>query len=229
MPSRAALEKLYSASWSAPMLARAETGGTDQRLARCYAARLLQSLSLADFNGRRILELGAGRGEMLTALRERGAEACGVEPFGYEFLRQRNFAVYRSLEDLPPSLLFDGAVSLDVVEHLARPWHELAVLGGRLRPGGFLYLSTLNTRGLNALLTRSRWRELRKDGHLLFFNAASMRRVLSCAGFESVRRLRWHVAYHDSAFRRAIDFVLQSAGLDGGLRFLARTAEGSAG
>jgi SAM-dependent methyltransferase len=159
---------------------------------------------------------------MLVALAERGAEACGVEPFGYEHLRERKLPAYRRLRDLPPGALFDGAVCLDVVEHLARPWEELAALGRRLKPGAFLYLSTLNTRGLNALLSGPRWREFSKEGHLLFFNAPTLRRVLSTAGFEGLRRLCWHVAYHRNPFRRALDCALQSLGLDGGLRFLGR-------
>ncbi len=225
-PGNEELEGLYAASWSAPMQARAQTGGTDERLARCYVARLLQSLGLPDLEGRRILEFGAGRGEMLTALQELGAVACGVEPYGYEYLKQRKFTVYRRLQDLPPGRLFDGAVAVDVVEHLARPWQDLAALAGMLRPGGFLYLSTLNIRGLNALLSGSRWREFRKQGHLLFFNASTLQRVISAAGFEGLRRLRWHVVYHRNPLRRALDFVLQSAGLDGGLRFLGRRPAG---
>jgi SAM-dependent methyltransferase len=218
------LHELYAASWSAPMTACTETGGTDERLARLYVARLLQALGIANLDGLSILELGAGRGAMLSALRERGATACGVEPFGFEFLRERNFTVYRRLQDLPPGLLFDGAVAVDVVEHLARPWQDLAALGNLLRPGGFLYLSTLNSKGLNALLSGSRWREFRKDGHLLFFTASTLQRVLLSAGFGALRRLRWHVVYHTSPFRRAVDFVLQSLGLDGALRFLGRTS-----
>ncbi len=219
-PGGEELAGLYAASWSAPGRARAQTGGTDQRLARCYAARLLGSLGLPDLEGRRILELGAGKGAMLTALQECGALACAVEPYGYEYLRQRKFTVYRRLQDLPPGRLFDGAVAVDVVEHLARPWEELAALAGRLRPGGFLYVSTLNTRGLNALLSGPRWREFRKEGHLLFFKAATLRRVMHAGGFAGLRRLRWHVRYHRHPLRRALDFALQSAGLDGGLRFL---------
>jgi SAM-dependent methyltransferase len=225
VPRAEELEALYTASWSAPAQARAQTGGTDLRLARIYATRLLRSLGILDFGGRRILELGAGRGEMLTALGERGAIAWGVEPFGYDFLRQRGFTAFRRLRDLPPGLIFDGAVTVDVVEHLQRPWQDLAALGQRLRPGGFLYLSTLNTRGLNALLSGPRWREFRKDGHLLFFNAPIMRRVLATGGFKRLRRLRWQVVYHRNPVRRAMDSVLQAVGLDGGLRFLGCTPE----
>jgi SAM-dependent methyltransferase len=223
VPRAEELEALYAASWSAPVQARAQTGGTDLRLARIYVARLLRSLGIPDFGGRKILELGAGRGEMLTALGERGAIAWGVEPFGYDFLRRRGFAAFRRLRDLPPGLLFDGAVTVDVVEHLERPWQDLAALGLRLRPGGFLYLSTLNIRGLNALLSGPRWREFHKDGHLLFFNAPIMRRVLATAGFKRLRRLRWQVVYHRNPVRRAMDSVLQASGLDGGLRFLGCT------
>jgi SAM-dependent methyltransferase len=216
------LAELYAASWSAPATARAETGGTTDRLARLYVARLLRTLGLARLDGLRILDFGAGRGEMLAALRDRGADVCGLERFGYDFLRERGFAVYRSLADVPPGLRFDGAVSVDVVEHLAWPWDDLAALGASLQPGAFLYVATMNARGLNAMLSGPRWRELLKAGHLVFFTAATLRAALRAAGFGAARRLRWRIPYPAGALRGALYWVLQALGLDGELRFVAR-------
>ncbi len=223
-PGAEELERLYARSWSDPQTARAETGGTTERLARLYVARLLKTLGLGSAGGLKVLEYGAGRGEMLAALRDKGAEVWGVEPFGAGELRRRGFAVYAGLQEVPRDMRFDGVVTVDVVEHVARPWEELATLKGLLRPGGFLYVSTMNAHGLNALLSRSRWREVRKHGHLFFFTPSTLRRVLRECRFETARRLRWHVRYHTSWPRKAFDLVLQSLGLDGEIRFLARSA-----
>ncbi len=225
-PEAEELAALYADSWSTPRIARAETGGTTGQLARAYVALLQQTLGLTDFAGLRILDLGAGRGEMAEALRERKAQVCAVEPFGFELLRRKKIQVVRSLADLPPGLRFDGAVAVDVVEHLARPWSDLAALRGSLREGAFLYVSTMNAHGLNAVLSGARWRELLKPGHLVFFTAATLRAALRAAGFATVRRLRWQVAHYTGALRAARHRMLQALGLDGELRVIARDGAG---
>jgi len=221
-PADGALEKLNTASWSVPAAARAETGGTTDRLARLYAACLAHALGAERLDGLRILEFGAGRGEFLAALCANGAEVCAVEPYGCDLLLRRGFEAYPSLGDLPRGQPLDGVVTVDVIEHLARPWEDLAAMRDLLKPGGFLYVSTMNARGLNAMLSRSRWREIRKEGHLLFFTAETLQRVFTAAGFDAPQRLRWRIPYHMSALRGALDFALQTLSLDGELRFLAR-------
>lgn len=222
LPGGGTLERLYTASWSAPVAARFETGGTTDRLARLYAARLAHALGAKRLDGLRILEFGAGRGEFLAALHANGADVCAIEPYGCDLLLRRGFEAYRSLGDLPGGQPFDGVITVDVVEHLARPWEDLAALRGLLKPEGFLYVSTLNAGGLNALLSRSRWREIRKEGHLLFFTVETLQRVLVSAGFDVPQRLRWRIPYHSSVLRRILDFALQALSLDGELRLLAR-------
>jgi SAM-dependent methyltransferase len=223
VPSHDDLTHLYTKSWSEPDSNRAETGGTDLMVARVFARRLASSLGRRDLLDVKILEFGAGRGTMLTAMAELGAEVYGIEPFGIEHIRNQGFMAYRSLAELPSGVKFDGVVSIDVMEHLARPWEELSQLRELLVSRGWLYAATLNTDGLNARLTRERWREVRKLGHLMFFNSSNFDHILRFAGFVNCRRLRWLVSHSEKPYKNALLYVMQKLGVDGELRYLAYT------
>jgi len=221
LPSQKELTALYEESWSDPMENTSETGGTHLDLARVYARMLASSLALKDFSGLKILEFGAGRGAMLTALSELGADAYGIEPFGNEYLKKQGFNIFRSLDELPQGSTFDGVVSIDVVEHLPTPWNEIKRCRDFLTPSGWLYIATLNSQGLNARVYRSKWREVVKRGHLMFFTPRSLASILAACGYERCRRLRWFVQYDNSKAHTSLHYVLQALYLDGELRYLA--------
>lgn len=219
MPTKEELDDLYSESWSRPEEATTETGGTDEQLAKVYARKLAKSLKREDFRGLRILDFGAGRGAMLRALREMGADACGVEPYGMEYLQAQGFEVYQDLSEIEGT--FDGIVTVDVVEHLHRPWATVRDLYNTLCKDGWLYVATCNPSGLNARITRGNWREAKKPGHLIWPTPRLMEEFLKSAGFKEVKRLRWLVRYSNNLLKRAFHAVTQLTGQDGELRYLA--------
>jgi len=158
---------------------------------------------------------------MLTALSELGAEVYGVDPFGYEYLKERGFKVYRTLKDLPTELAFDGIITIQVMEHLPAPWVEIEQFHRLLADDGWLYVCTLNARGLNALISRSKWREVEKVGHILFFTPNSVEDILRKCRFTHFKRLRWLIGYSRNPIRRFAQYMLQILHLDGELRYLA--------
>lgn len=218
MPTEEELTKLYANSWSAPETKRAETGGTDDRLASIYAQKLARSLGRTDLSDLRILDFGAGRGAVLEGLTRLGAKVSAVEPFGYEYLRSRGYQVYGSLADV--ETCFDGIIMIDVLEHLAIPWQVLANLREKLIKEGWIYVATGNPLGLNARLRKGQWREARKRGHLLFPSPTTMERMFSYCGFKRFQRLKWYIQFHPFP-RSLVDYVLQALRLDGELRYLA--------
>jgi glycosyltransferase involved in cell wall biosynthesis/SAM-dependent methyltransferase len=227
IPKPQELDALYRTSWSHPEENVRETGGTTPELARDYAAWLTRSLKRRDLSGLKILEYGAGRGEMLTAMQTLGADLCAVEPYGGEYLQQRGFRAYRTLRDLPQDLRFDGIVSVDVFEHDGASCEIVRDLGALLKPSGWLFVATPNPAGLNARIFRARWREAQKPGHVLFFEPGGLESLFRRTGFQSWRRLHWRVRYEKSAAVRAKDFLLGALRLDGELRYLAfRTEQG---
>ena len=208
-------------SWSEPAANVQGTGGTDAQLAVLFARLLAQRVGRASFGGMRLLDYGAGRGEMVRALADLGADVYAIEPFGYQHLVESGIQAYRSADELPHGLSFDGIVTIDVVEHLFEPWKELTDLRDRLAPSGWLYVATPNAGGASGRVKRSRWAQAQNPGHLLLFSAGSMEEMLSRAGFARWRRLRWFVQYSGSPFKKALHFALQTLMLDGELRYLA--------
>jgi len=168
MPTQKELFALYTNSWQHPERSRSETGGTDLRLARIYAKLLARSLGLRDLKGLRILDFGAGRGDMLKALMELGAEVVGVEPYGLDFLRDQGFEAYEDISEVKGD--FDGIVTIDVIEHPRNPWDILKDLSNLLKVGGWIYVATPNPTGLNAKINRGNWREAKKQGIFSFLS-----------------------------------------------------------
>ncbi len=223
-PTAEELAAVYNESWQSPDTTHDETGGTTPGLANALTLQLQRMLTrngLGRISGLTVLEFGAGRGEMAEALVRAGADVWAVEPFGCDYLRSGGIRAVRDIEDLPANLKFDGIVTFDVIEHLIDPCAELTRLRKRLRKGGWLLASTPNARGLNALLTGARWREIHRPTHITMFAPKSLGIALRKSGFASVRRQRWFIGYGARAHRALIHFVLQALGLDGELRVLA--------
>ena len=215
------LDSLYSHSWESPLNHVNETGSTSLILARQYVTSLCKSLSIKNFDGLKILDYGAGFGLMAKALSEFGAEVVAVEPFGYRYIANLGIQVYRALDDIPQEKeVFDGVVSLEVVEHLQEPLENLKTINSLLKPGGWLYISTPNSQSLNARLRRDHWREALKVSHIALYNQKSLSKLLLLAGFK-VKRLRWWIKYQDSIVIRIKDYLLQRFLLDGDLKLLA--------
>jgi SAM-dependent methyltransferase len=181
----------------------------------------VESLGLDSLQGLRLLEFGAGTGAMMKALGAAGAEVYGVEPFGYSLLKQQGLNAFRDLGDLPAGIRFDGILSTDVVEHLSEPWSTVRQLKDLLSPHGWIYISTPNAAGMNARLTRSHWRELKKRGHIVFFRPASFEFLLRKCGFAAYRRLCWRIDYGNGRLRGVSNSLLGALKLDGELRYLA--------
>lgn len=216
------LSRAYKAAWSDAACNIDQTGGTDLELARIYSRRLKDSLGIKNFSGLKILDFGAGKGEMLIALEELGAETYGFDPFGYDFLKERGLRVVRDLDDLQEGLRFDGIVSIDVLEHLQAPRFFIRRLSEKLAPSGWLYLSTLNLESLNARIFGYNWREFRNLTHLCFFGPKSLEAVFR--GFDSLeyQRLRWLVNYSKNPLMNIAHNFLQLFSLDGELRYILR-------
>lgn len=218
MPTQQELDTLYESSWTDPEQCTSETGGTSLALARVYANRLLRALGLSSFQGLRILDFGAGRGNMLKALQELGAEVVGVETYGKVYLESQGFEGYEQLSEVVGR--FDGIVTIDVVEHLHSPWDTLKTLNVLLKEKGWLYVATGNPLGLNARVNGSNWREAKKAGHLVFPSPRTLEKMLLEAGFLKVERLKWLIRFHRNPVRIILNYGMQMLGVDGELRYL---------
>lgn len=221
MPTLQQLDELYTHVWTDTSKPVVGMGGTGARLSKMYAQALTRDIGRQDLHGLKILDFGAGRGDFAVALRQMGADVICVEPFGYDYLVNQGFTVYRDLDDLPVDKKMDGIVTIDVWEHLTEPWKFMERCSQLLGPEGWLFIATANPLGLNARLRGTRWREARKPSHLLFPEPRTLDRMSKSSGFSSSRRLKWYIRYHERLLPAIPQFLMQLAGLDGELRYLA--------
>ena len=163
------------------------------------AARVLHGLYLRRVDGwlRRLpptglaLEVGAGTGWMLRALRERGWRALGNERSLEAALAARAAAgvpiFVGDLGAVRPAPALDLVIMFHVLEHLADPLAELRAVARRLRPGGALVLGLPNIASWQARLAGRHWMHLDVPRHLCHFTPDSIERALAVSGYRMTR------------------------------------------
>ena len=170
------------------------------------AIRLLrQAEELAGGKGN-LLDIGAGRGELLRAARNAGWEVEGIEPSSRftKVAASYSGAMIRS-EPVErcgfPSGSFDCVVLGAVLEHLYNPDETIGEISRILRKGGVLFLDVPNENGLyfkiGNLYQKLRGRDWVVNTaptfspfHIFGFSPRSLRALLTKHGLEP---LRWRV------------------------------------
>jgi SAM-dependent methyltransferase len=178
-PDRAAIGQFYP---DLDYHAFKPTGGLKQRLLdqrrHSEAKRLLASLP----NGATVLEIGCGTGELLAALKDRGAQAVGVEPNGAaaKTAHERyGLMVHTGMLDdwheRLPAASFDLILMKYALEHVHSPKTTLAQIAGLLRPGGRAVFWIPNAASWDAQLFGANWRGLDAPRHLYIFTPKTIR------------------------------------------------------
>ena len=145
--------------------------------------------------GLRVLEIGSGRGTLLSRLRARGVDAVGIEPNAGLAIdavrRDPPLPVARMSGDRLgfQDATFDLVLSFDVFEHIADSDAHLGEVRRVLRPGGIYALQTPN-KWTNSVFETIRWRSFtawRKD-HCALHSLTALRQRLRTHGFEPAFR-----------------------------------------
>lgn len=140
--------------------------------------------------GRRLLDVGCGYGHFLALARDRGWEVTGLEPSGQAAAAARGIPGVRVVEGTVAELAcsperFDCVTAWNVLDQVASPRRDLAVLAGLLSPGGWLLL-----RVLNGAVHYVAWRWVRLSPPALFhnygFSARALAGLLRAAGLEEI-------------------------------------------
>jgi len=156
-------------------------------LVRVVAARHIAFLSNGLPAGRRVLDVGCGRGVILGPLADRGFEAHGVE-LSDEATRGID---PRAQVRIAPTLAeagyesgrFDQVVVWHVLEHLRDPRATLEECHRILRPGGRLIVAVPNFASWQARWSGPDWFHLDAPRHLHQFPLPALRRLLVRCGF----------------------------------------------
>jgi len=151
-------------------------------LHRSNARRILSfaaDRSKVSLRGARVLDVGCGYGFLLDEARRSGASSCvGVEISAHAAACAKDLLgldVYPgdvSAVDLPAQH-FDFAFMIGTIEHFIRPDLVLQTVSRVLKPGGYIVITTTDTRGPLPFYS------LKPPEHLFYFDKVSMSRLLS--------------------------------------------------
>lgn len=156
-----------------------------------------------------ILDIGCGRGFMLSFLRQAGFEPHGVELNEAAAWHARNRL---SLEVHVGSVLdapygpeqFQAVVLWHSLEHMRFPERILAHAKQVLKPGGLLVVAVPNSDSLQARWFGNRWFHLDVPRHYFHFGSRSLKGLLSKLGFEIVREDHFSVEQNPYGWLQSI-------------------------
>ena len=125
----------------------------------------------------RVLDVGCGRGHLLTAMAQRGWECYGTELSAFPADERpqtpgagRVTILRGAVEDLPLEDAFFDVVSIwHVLEHVRNPSTTLRTIARTLKPGGVLALAVPNYSSLQRIIFGRHWFHLDCPRHLYHF------------------------------------------------------------
>ena len=164
--------------------------------------RFLSLLSGHVTPGSRVLDVGAGTGDFVE-LASGTFQMCAVEPSPYlaeQIRRRAGCSVFEgAFEDFSPPEPFDAVLLFDIIEHAADPRRLVRQAAAVLKPGGVLFVCTVDSRALLYRLGPAVWHAARVSSHARYvlhrifcqqhnwyFNRLVLDRVVRAAGFELV-------------------------------------------
>jgi SAM-dependent methyltransferase len=176
-PSERTLEEAYH-GWYRPDGGRfAGPGDALLRRSRGALARRLDRIAPPG----PVLDVGAGDGTLLDALRRRGREATGLE-----LVSTRADIRAADIGEIDPDR-YAAIVFWHSLEHLPRPAAALARAAELLGAGGVLVIAAPNSDSLQARLFKDRWLALDLPRHLVHLPARALVERLGELGLEPAR------------------------------------------
>lgn len=141
----------------------------------------------------RLLDVGCGNGAFMLRAQESGWAVQGIEPDprAAAVAVAAGLAVQSTVLDrYRPENTFDRITLSHVFEHVHEPGKTLKTCFSWLEPGGELWMSLPNPRGLGARIFGRSWFALDPPRHLFLPTPSSVVRMMNEAGYVDVRLLR---------------------------------------
>lgn len=137
----------------------------------------------SDNNVKRILDIGCGRGLMLSEFKKKGWEVFGTELSEYSCeLARNNFNIEVIKGDVElhefPENSFDVITMWHVFEHLSNPGKTLEIIYSLLKKDGILIIEVPNFGSLQSILSRGRWFHLDPPRHLYEYSSRTLSNLL---------------------------------------------------
>ena len=152
--------------------------------------------------GKRVLDVGCGRGQTLEALQRLGGDVHGTEmsPPAARAARQRlgspdRIVVGELAEAGYASDSFDCVTMWHVLEHTLRPLDVLVETARVVKPGGLVYVEVPNAGGWPARRYGADWLAFDIDHHVSHFTERTLLGLAGRAALEPVRQVHISLEY----------------------------------
>ncbi len=134
----------------------------------------------------RLLDIGCNVGTFMTVARDRGWDVSGIDvnKKAVEHCRSQGFKVYQGIFSQPlldtiEKKEFDLVSIHDVIEHFPNPLDSIRLIAPLLKKGGILAVNTPNIESWMARIF-----QIKPHEHIFYFNQATLKRLITQAGFE---------------------------------------------
>jgi 2-polyprenyl-3-methyl-5-hydroxy-6-metoxy-1,4-benzoquinol methylase len=200
---RAASADLYAASYYSGETATRFQVPLAEWAMRWFRRRRARTLAaaLGDVAGKRMLDVGCGRGHTLLALQQMGADVSGTQISALAARRAmsligegRVFQTTLGDAAFAPST-FDAVTLWHVLEHVSDPLCELTDAARVLKPAGLLYVEVPNAGGWTARRYGPAWLAWDVTHHVSHFTPSTLARLAAKAGFTVVREVHLSLEY----------------------------------
>ncbi len=130
----------------------------------------------------RFLDVGCNGGFMTEAMREKGFEALGLDPYpvsiayAREHFPSNTFVVARAESLEPSDALFDAVYCSEVIEHSADVNRFVAAIAAVMAPGAALFLTTPDIGHWRRPRDLAAWDGFDPPSHCLYFNPRNLAR-----------------------------------------------------
>jgi SAM-dependent methyltransferase len=95
-----------------------------------------------------------------------------------------------TLDDVPPELMFDAILAIDVVEHITEPVPFFRAVARHLRPDGAFILQTGDLEAWTWRLEGSRYWYCSLPEHVSFYNRRALAQLAARTGMKSISQIR---------------------------------------
>ena len=139
-----------------------------------------------DIGAKKVLDVGAGSGWLVKALRKNGVKAYGCD--NSKLAIKKNLIVKANATKLPfESKSFNLITAISLIEHLtpANADKFLTEIKRTLRPKGYLFFVTPNYANPLRLIQGKKWHGYLDPTHLNFYTPSSLKKTLRKNGFEN--------------------------------------------
>ena len=203
LPSPDTLRALYDTGYYAgPAAARFRSRAAESvvRFFRWRRAAMLRR-RMHDVRGRRILDVGCGRGDTLAWLQRWGADVYGTQvsttaaQVAREHVGHDRIFVGDLADAGYPDASFDCVTLWHVLEHVPDPLALLKEVRRILRPDGFVYIEVPNAGGWAARQFGHHWLAYDVPKHLFHFSSQTLAALGQRVGLRCVNEVHSSIEY----------------------------------